>query len=602
MDNLINFDEVIDNKKIQRSKSPIPFAYPLLVPEKLTNDINNPFDRLEQCLAYPDDPFESIETQAQLKIKIDPNEELHLQDGSLFSFDCFSMDSSQLSSSSNKNQSTKNSSLNSELSHKTVNRSQSDSSSTGNSKLCHEKLIKNNSADSIQKKSQPLLRLSFYNSPNSPLKCSSFNNNSDADNISVEAKKIAKKFALSKELSNEDINNISSQLVDISLNDSDFQDLNLKVLDNKNSTVVPSPPSADKIAKLQMQLQRIKKEADNEVPVPVKIKQEKLSPIKHEDKIKEEEIDNKEFEGILQNLRNVMSLGNKDEAKKHLNRLNELIGKDEKPSNEAKNTLHVQPIVRQDTFEIDADTGNRSYKNSTTPQKNGSEEIVKKLSEILGSSAVEVHSLDLGKHAMNQTKLVVVMPTSTPMKKPQRPSMSMSTSKVPTSAIKALEKKRPLTPMRNSLTSDRLKRLSSATAPRPVTNSNPYAQKLGVGTVRKSLMGSMEKSPHNLKSSIDGSRKTMTGTPRRSVSMKASIPQVSVSKPSPTKSSNFRPSTSAGVNSTTNKRTSIASFDKKRPSTVTASKPSSLSKQNFSKFKTPSAVRKVPKNDDGSLV
>lgn len=448
---------------------------------------------------------------------------------------------------------------------------------------------------------------------------------------------------------------------DVSFMDPDLQAMNLKVLKN-NSMPSSTPASADKIAMFQEQLKRIKHEVvTDEVETPIEIKHEASSTSlqnslkvkieveeevkadhnedsnkvikeqKNDDKIgdtNDDKIEDKtesELDGLLNKLKSVINDGNKDAAKKHLSRLNELLGA-KKEQSEAKNTLHVQPIVRQDTFEIDLDSGKRKYNSNEetekTKQKTETEDIMEKLAKLLSGQSLNVHSVDLGNGDTNGAKLVFVVPTpvTTPMKNPR-----MSIAQRSQSAMKTMESKRLGTPMKRT---PQVSRPSTFTTPRPMTttrvSTNPYEQKLGVqsrvGAVRKSLLSSIEKSPQVQKakapSATGAGAKLVSShaTARRSISMKASIPAVQVTRSSPIKAVP-RPSTGAPY-ATANRRLShvppirpITSRLAPTPSKAASStRPRTMSehKKPVSQFKAPSALRRAAAttagDDNGSLV
>lgn len=494
-----------------------------------------------------------------------------------------------------------NSTLTSRGSQKTVvSRTQSDSSTISSSTNQQAAAKANISMDNINTKNR-LLKLSLLNSTNSPMKCQ-LNDTALAESVFAEAKKIAKQFADSRESSFEDLNNVSQpfETADTSFVDPDLQAMRLKVpvvkvLSPQSPT---TKPSAEKIAEFQEQLKRIKKEVDSDDNddyshetkyVPIELTS---TPIKVE--AQDDEDSQSELDRLLNKLRSVITDGNKDEAKRHLNRLNELLEK-QKDQGQARNTVNVvQPIVRQATFDIDPVTGQRNYEmNKVQTQKTENDDIVEKLTKLLGRQSlnINIHSIKTGGE-----KIVVVLPE--PVKTtPEKNSLRINVPKA-YSAVKAIDCKKLGTPM---------KRLSQASrpglfsTPRPQTTSkktNPYEQKLGVptrtGAVRKSLMNSINESPQKSKAP-----NTPRPNPaRRSVSMKASIPAVQVTKSSPMK---HIPRPSTGAPYGTNKRLSTipgAPSIKGRPSTSnvpSSSRPRTFSDQKkpVSQFKAPSALRKA---------
>lgn len=514
-----------------------------------------------------------------------------------FSFDYFSngssIDSSALAQSHNG-------SLSSAASQKTtVSRSHSDSSTIScKSNEAAEKV--NRSVDTAPSSKQ-LLKLSFFNSPNSPMNCFSFNNTPLAESMSQEAKKIAKRFTDSGDSSFEDINDISQvELSDSSMDE--FQEMNVHTFEKKPNPALP--PSAEKIAIFQERLNSMKQEVDLDKP----IKLEKLSPSAH-DGNGDAGNEVSELDAILQSIKSVYNNGNKDEAKKQMQRLQELLGK-QSASSEPKSTLHVQPIVRQDTFDIDPATGKRKY-NSTENENNKTEcqnDVMEKLAQILGAQSLDVHSIEFGLSNSSGTKLVVVVPNpvSTPVKKPLRKGLVQK----PVSAMKARENKKQSTPMKQALTSVS-KRFSSFTTPRPVPSSkatNPLSMQSRAGAVRKSLLNSMEQSPQGQKprasmTPVKAPTRASNAVPRRSVSMKAAIPAVQVTKSTPAKTAAPRPSTGAPYAPTANRRLSHAPSPFVRPSSTAAriAPTRKIDPKSGLQFKTPGLIRKIV-SDKESLV
>lgn len=532
--------------------------------------------------------------------------------------------------------SSQESSLSSDSQKTTVSRSQSDTS-TISSKSDRPASKANISVDNIPTKAHQLLKLSFLNSPNSPLHHSSFNQTSKADKALIEARKIALQFADARDLSFEDLNNISQQLIDssdLSITDVDLLAMKVKIV-NKNRSGPPSP-SSDKIAMLNEQLMRIKQEK-NPDDVPVKIKVEKSDDdvkVKSVIKKEKEEVKNvpiiieptpevividdcqasgdkpaSELDGLLDNLKSMINDGNKDAARKQLQRLNDMIGK-QKESNEAKNTLHVQPVVRQDTFEIDEGTGKKKYKPNTEPtQKTENEDLIEKLAKLLGAQSFDFRSLNLG-GGDSGAKVVVVVPShaATPAKKQKE---APATSLHAKSALKAIDPKRAATPLKRLTHGNRP---STFVTPRPMTASKaqPYEHKTAtqprVSSVRKSLIGAIEKSPQVQKPKVSSTTGPRVSLVRRSVSMKASIPSNQPSKSSPAKTVP-RPSTGAPYMSsaTSQRRDSHIAGTPVRPSTSARSIPASRArtlseKKPVSQFKAPSAIRKAAADPKGSLV
>lgn len=445
----------------------------------------------------------------------------------------------------------------------------------------------------MRKRQQQLLKLSFYNSPNSPLNSTSFLNSTVADNVLKEAKNIAKKFGDFSELSFEDLNNISQHLIDasgdLSAIDLDFQDMKINIPNEKHEQHITSSP--DKI-KLNEQLMRIKKEVDAE-------ESEKTEIIEgNNESAKTEESD---VEDLWQKLKSVINEGNKDEAKKQLLRLNEALGR--KPQQaEPKSTMEVQPIVRQATFEIDPQTGERKDVAVKEPAPSlVTDDLLRQLAALLTGQAAGVHAIDLKAQDTAVAKLAVVIvptPASTPIKNP-RPAVSRTQS-----AIKPPSEKKQATPLKRLTQTSRR---TSFTNPRPVVPSRvqPYEQRTmhaAAGAVRKSLMGSIDKSPNLQKTKsvqVYGTgikpapRPSTYAAPRRSVSLK--IPDVHLTKPSPMKNTAIRPSTGAPYN----KRLSqLAATPDRAPATSRVApigRRSTLfdQKKPISDFRVPSAVRKA---------
>ena len=486
-----------------------------------------------------------------------------------------------------------------------VSRSHSDSS-TISSKSNHAVPKANHSVDNIQPKNQ-LLKFSLLNSTSSPMKCQSLIDSSLAENVFAEAKKIAKQFADSRESSFEDLNNVSqpSEVGEISFIDPDLLAMNLKVpvCKSNNPQTTSTKPTAEKIADFQEQLKRIKKEvdSDNEDFPPGRkhsLMESTSTPVKV--KVESNEDNHSELDRLLLKLRSVITDGNKDAAKKHLNRLNELLEKQKESDN--KNTVNVvQPIVRQATFDIDSKTGKRKPTNDEQTQKTESDDIIEKLTKLLAGQTLNIHSI-----STNGEKLVLVVPSSVTTT-PEKNSCKKFTPKAH-SALKA--DKNFGTPMKRS---SQVTRPGSFTTPRPqpgLKRTNLLDQKSDLqlratGAARKSLMSSIDKSPQVQRPKVLTTGAVSKATTRRSVSMKASIPAVQVTKSSPMKSVP-RPSTGAPYVST-NKRVSVVPGAKGRASTINAasSRPRTLSehKKPVSQFKTPSALRKANNSDNnGSLV
>lgn len=445
-------------------------------------------------------------------------------------------------------------------------RHQSDSSTVSSDTNKEEKRNRFNSADSIQytRKVNNLLKLSLMNSPNSPLHSSSMNNTSLLDSVFLEAKWIAEKI---DNRSFEDINNISQNLIDtsnVSLTDADLEQLRISFLENNPLSPKPNTSSSSftsdhgNMENIQKTLNRIKKEKmddeDHQKEKEVEVKKEVVSPINSSNNSSSKELEEIEVEDILLKIKNLFRDNNKDEAKKRLQKLNELL-------TESPQAMQKQPMIRQDTFAIDPITGQKKYSAGNSSHSGEGDvsnncDLMEQLTKLLSTNNVDVSSLNLsgGNGSVGDTKVVVIMPkmpspVATPVKQSSntaRRSSSMSLTQKPQSALKAIDNKKLSTPMKHSTTSSTASRRSSFTAPRNVTKpqSNPYDQKLSMGAVRKSLMPSMDKTPvkHNLSTSPQNRPKTIP-TIRRSTSMKASVvPSVKLTEATPTK---IRPVTSS---------------------------------------------------------
>lgn len=450
----------------------------------------------------------------------------------------FIADNDSVSSTSSKN--------------KTLKRCQSDSSTAST----NEDSSRYSSVDNIfSSKTNQLLKLSLLNSPNSPLHSSSRTalDGSLIESVCQEAKKISEKLSSFNEMSFEDLNNVSQQLVDtsaVSAIDTDLEQMKISFLENNPETST-SPPSntnneisSNNMENIQEKLKQIKKEKIDVMPEIV-IKEEKVYV--PETKATSQKTD-REVDDILQKLKSLMKNNNKEEAKKQLKKLNDLLG-----GPDSSKTLQVQPMIRQDTFEIDQLTGKRKYLNNSTNEENdvnSNGELMEQLAKLFGAQSLDVGSLNVSNDGASQTKFVVIMPNITPAVTPVKQNINTSrrsvsfSSQRPSTTFKGIENKKLSTPMKPStaVTSSAVRR-SSFTAPRAVSKPpNPYDQKLNIGTVRKSLMDKMDKSP--LKLNQNAASRNLPPRPptnvRRSVSLKAKIPAVKISDASPAKP---RPST-----------------------------------------------------------
>jgi hypothetical protein len=503
----------------------------------------------------------------------------------------------------------KDSSVTSDGSGKTVvSRSLSDTSTISAKSDNNSSIAVNRSLDSAAIKHNQLLKLSFYNSPNSPMK--------------TEAKKIAKNLKEpGLQTSFEDLNNVTPDLVDTSTDsvicDDDLKNFQVKTYDTK-----PTSTPSSKIAEFQEKLNKIKKEVDWDevIDLSVDVKEERVSPkaIKTEktddqpEKTGKDESDNaSELDAIYSKFKSVLSTGNKDEAKKQLAKLNEMLGTNQEP----KNTLTVQPIIRQGTFEIDPKTGNKKVASEEPKAVETSDELMEKLALLFKNQTLDVRSMGDATGA----KIVVVVPSMSST--PQKNSMQSISAIRHKSAFKATDVKR-FTPTKTATRPG-----TSKTATKP---PNPYEQKLAAppsraGSVRKSLLNSIDKGPQVPKTPAPRQPPV-----RRSVSMKASIPQVQVSKTSPETGTHVRPSPATPRPSTgaatprpsigagtprpsvgSTRKTSSVNFVK--PSTpAPPSKPATskapagakprLSARASGQFKAPANLRKTPVTDKSSLV
>lgn len=496
---------------------------------------------------------------------------------------------------------------------KTLKRCQSDSSTPST----NDDSSRYSSVDNMfSTKTNQLLKLSLLNSPNSPLHSSSRTalDGSLIESVCQEAKKISEKLSSFNEMSFEDLNNVSQQLVDtsaISAIDTDLEQMKISFLENNPETSTPPPSNtnnemSNNIENIQEKLKQIKKEKIGVKPEIV-IKEEKVDVPKAEATSQKTD---REVDDILQNLKLLMKNNNKEEAKKQLKKLNDLLS-----GPDTSKTLQVQPMVRQDTFEIDQLTGKRKYLNNSTNEENdvsSNGELMEQLAKLFGAQSLDFGSLNVSNDGTSQTKFVVIMPNVTPSVTPVKQNSNTSRRNVlfstqrPSTAFKGIENKKLSTPMKPSTAvKSSAVRSSSFTAPRAVAKPpNPYDQKLNIGTVRKSLMDKMDKSPSKLNANA-ASRNLPPRPPtnvRRSVSLKANIPAVKISDASPAKT---RPSTmgaqkltvtnSGKTNLSANRRLSSLS----RPSTGSLSVNRPVTRK--SEFKAPLSTSRISSNKE-SLV
>lgn len=444
---------------------------------------------------------------------------------------------------------------------KTLKRCQSDSSTASTN---DETSLYSSVDNIISSKNNHLLKLSLLNSPNSPLRSSSRTALDGSLNESVyqEAKKISEKLSSFNEMSFEDLNNVSQQLVDtsaISVIDTDLEQMKISFLENnpETSTPPPSNTSSENFESIQEKLKQIKKEKIDVKPEIVVVKKEKMEKGETPQKT------DQEVDDILKNLKSLMKNSNKEEAKKQLKKLNDLLG-----GSESTKTLQVQPMIRQDTFEIDQASGKRRYLNSSRNEENdvsSNAELMEQLAKLFGAQSLDVGSLNVSNDGNNQTKFVVIMPNITPAVTPIKQNISRRnvsfSSQRPSTALKGIENKKLSTPMKPSTTvKSNAARRSSFTAPRSMVKpTHPYEQKLNIGTVRKSLMDKMDKSP--LKTNANLVSKNLPPRPqtnvRRSISLRANIPAVKICEASPAK---MRPSTTASsrINGNNTARANLA--------------------------------------------
>ncbi|CAG9803210.1 unnamed protein product [Chironomus riparius] len=602
MENLINFDE--NESKSENSVEPTKnlnkniFRQHLLINDRLSFELNNPFDNLEYRITHSEDPFECLEhnklatsrnsDEAIKTDKLSDNELLGSLLGSMNAkMDVLnSTDPSPATSTTSSFIADNDSELSTSYKNKTLKRCQSDSSTASTS----EDTSRYSSVDNIlSSKTNQLLKLSLLNSPNSPLHSSSRTalDGSLIETVFQEAKKISEKLSSFNEMSFEDLNNISQQLVDtsaVSIVDTDLEQMKISFLENnpETSKSIPSSTNNEKssnnIEDIHEKLKLIKREkSDLDIkPEIVVVKEEKMeAPQTGTTQKTDCDIDD-----ILQNFKSLMKNNNMAEAKKQLKKLNDLLGGNET----RKSTLQVQPMIRQDTFEIDQSTGKRKYLNSSTIEDNdasSNNELMEQLAKLFGAQSLDVGSLNVSNDHNNQTKFVVIMPNITPAVTPvkqnntTRRSVSFSTQR-PNTTFKGIENKKLSTPMKPSttITSSAVRR-SSYTAPRPMAKPpHPYEQKLHIGTVRKSLMDKMDKSPLKTNANAHVASKNLPPRPptnvRRSISLKTNIPAVKISEASPAKS---RPTTMAAPRTSTNLPRSNLSTNRRlssitRPSTA----------------------------------
>lgn len=70
MENLINFEDESEVDKVENIKIENKLLkHPLLVQDRMSLDLNNPFDKLEYRATHHSDPFECLEFKQQSKEK-----------------------------------------------------------------------------------------------------------------------------------------------------------------------------------------------------------------------------------------------------------------------------------------------------------------------------------------------------------------------------------------------------------------------------------------------------------------------------------------------------------------------------------------------------
>jgi hypothetical protein len=83
MENLINFDENDrKNESPKKKQKNTGFIHPLLVNDRLSLELNNPFDKLEYRVTHLEDPFECLEknqmttSQQKVETKMEKSEKI----------------------------------------------------------------------------------------------------------------------------------------------------------------------------------------------------------------------------------------------------------------------------------------------------------------------------------------------------------------------------------------------------------------------------------------------------------------------------------------------------------------------------------------------
>lgn len=610
MENLINFEENGTPKKQKHSKKNPVLIHPLLVNDRMSLELNNPFDKLEYRATHLDDPFECLINSKETMIKNETKKEEKASNEGLMDKKSDSKNNSVISIASSTG------------SKKEITRCQSDSSTVSNNESIN--MSRFNSVDNIiSKKSNQLLKLSLLNSPNSPLHSSSITSSSVND---LDAMKISEKLKNFNELSFEDLNNISQHLIDtsnLSAPDTDLEQLRISFLEKNPVHSVNASPikleetkdnMQEKIEILQQKLKQIKKEEP--VEHKAETKPELSSP---EQKPKLDRTNTaQEVENILQKVQVLVNDNKKDEARKHLQILTDMLGPSE--SNNLEPPV-PQPYIRQDTFEIDQKTGRRKYStgggSGDDEKQRDSTELMEQLAKLLGAQSLDVSSLNLS--GSNNSLVVIVpkmpSPAATPIKhQSARRSVSLSTQR-PGTTNRGIENRKLSTPMKHiAPATSSVARRSSFTAPRPLPK--PLEQKTNFGAVRKSLIGSMDKSP--MKAPIKSPLKKNAPMVRRSISLKTTIPSVTVSQPTPKKNTSAttggtpsknkpRPSTSRLASTPVCRKLAAPANPPARPSTVTSAsnykRPTTTTAQK-TEFRTPygAVSSRVNSNYKGSLV
>ncbi|CAO1390337.1 unnamed protein product [Diamesa serratosioi] len=606
MDNLIDFntsnEEKVPSPSVTIDKSSLnPFIGSCS--RRSTESTNNPFDTVEYQASNTDDPFELLNLKRNL---LSDARQDNSRNGSTNSY--FSNASSiQLSLSDieyspqnstsvelindafmtttsikTENNSTMNNGFITEFidasSMEVPKRRKSFSSSSNTiNKPALKALGRFNSVDNPQKKSQQLLKLSFYNSPNSPMNdgSSSFNA-SMSDSVFHEAKKIVKKYSANdniKDISFEDINNINPSWIDtsdVSETDVDLKDMKINVLPSSEKQQHVSTSNLDS-AWLKAKLKDIKIKQEELSPTSTEIQTPDI-PIKTEKDVSPEKKTlpkpKNDLDSMFNDLKTMMSEKNHPDAQKLLNKFQEMIAADTtseisstgSPVNEnvPKPVEPPHGIVRQGTFDVTPSENSEKHTEETHSEPSNqalSDDIMEQISKLLSSANLNTIPLKAGVGNATNPTYIVVMPQieslRTPIK-PGRRSVSLSMAKKPEAALRAIENKRLFsnTPMKSSLAINNNKIPSTATrrnsfaTPRPSVRPVPLEQKQPIGgCVRRSIAMSLNnKSPVQRMSATSTTKESMTSkklfntrplpsSNRRSTLLKAPIPSIKISPP-----------------------------------------------------------------------